>query len=264
MRLAVAGGTGVVGRYVVDEAVRRGHEVVVLSRHRPAEPERPGVHWSRADVVSGDGVREALAGVDAVVDCTNAATMNADVASAFFRDATRHLTTVGAEQGVRHHVVLSIVGIDDVPTGYYRGKLAHEQTALAGPVPATVLRATQFHEFPGQILARTRRGPLALMPRMRVATVAAAEVGRALVELAEQPARGRAPDLGGPEEGDLADLARRYVRALGERVLVLPVRMPGAAGRAVRAGALVPKDGARGRLTFDAWLADEARRRRNT
>src|SRR5215210_4752095 len=142
MRIAVAGGTGVVGAYVVEALGRRGHEPVVLARSR-------GV-----DVVSGDGVATALRDVEAVVDVTNRVTLNRRKARDFFSTTTRRLLEAERSAGVRHHVVLSIVGVDRVDTGYYAAKLAQEELVRGDAVPFTILRATQFHEFPGQLLRR--------------------------------------------------------------------------------------------------------------
>ena len=236
MRIAVAGGTGVVGRHVVEVARGRGHDVVVLARSE-------GV-----DLTTGAGLAERLAGIDSVVDVTSVATQKRAAAEAFFGSVTRNLQAAGAA----HVVALSIVGIDDVDTGYYAGKRLQERLLAEGDVPWTVLRATQFHEFAQQALGFARIGPLSLVPRMRSQTIAAREVAEMLVDLAERGPSGRVPDLAGPQVHDLVDLARRV--ADGRRVV--PVRVPGAAGRAMRSGALLPKgDGPRGTVTFDAWLA---------
>jgi len=166
MRIAVAGGTGTVGRYVVQAAEQSGHHVVVLSR-------RAGI-----DLQNGEGLAAALEGIEVVVDATNAGTTNQAKATAFFCEVSRRLQTVATAQGVTRLVTLSIVGADRVPGfGYYQAKLAHEAAALEGPLPATIVRATQFHEFPAQIFGRTRMGPVAMVPRMRVQPIAARTVG---------------------------------------------------------------------------------------
>jgi len=249
MRVAVAGGTGLVGRYVVEELVAAGREPVVLSRSR-------GV-----DLVAGSaGLDAALDGVDAVVDVSNVTTTSARKSVAFFDAVGRNLLDAGERAGVRHHVVLSIVGIDRVGLGYYRGKLRQEDVVRGGPVPWTVLRATQFHEFAEQTLDRVP-GPFAVVPRMRTQPIAAREVARQLVTLATGPAQGMAPDLAGPRVEQLVDMVRRLLRARGERRLVVPVRMPGAVGAAMTGDGQLPVadaadvPGARGGQTFDEWLA---------
>ncbi len=244
MRVAVAGGTGLVGRHVVAALTGAGHDPVVLTRSR-------GV-----DLTSGAGLAESLHGVDAVVDVSNVITASRRVSVAFFTSSTRTLLAAGRRAGVAHHVALSIVGVDRVRVGYYAGKVAQEELVLAGPVPATVLRATQFHEFTGRVLARVR-GPLAVVPRMRIQPVAAREVADALAELAVSESAGRRVDLAGPAERELVELARRLLQARRARRRVLAVRLPGAAGRGMAGGALLPAGpGPRGRQSFEEWLAD--------
>ena len=159
--------------------------------------------------------------------------------------------------GVGHHVALSIVGVDRVGLGYYLGKREQERLVAAGPVPWTILRATQFHEFAEQVLGFITVGSLSLVPRMLSQPVAAAEVAEALVDLAAGPAVGRAPELAGPEKLQMVELARRVNRTRGLGRRVLSARVPGAAGRAMRKGALTPvADGPRGTQTFGRWLGD--------
>ncbi|WP_033281293.1 SDR family oxidoreductase [Streptomyces sp. NRRL F-525] len=244
MKVAVAGGTGLVGRYVVEELAAAGHEPVVLSRSR-------GV-----DLVSGGaGLDAALDGVDTVVDVSNVTTTSARKAVAFFDAVGRNLLDAGERAGVRHHVVLSIVGIDRVGLGYYQGKLRQEDVVRGGPVPWTVLRATQFHEFAEQTLGRVP-GPLAVVPRMRTQPIAAREVAQHLVRLVGGSAQGMAPDLAGPRVEQLVDMVRQLMRARGERRVVVPVRMPGAVGAAMTGDGQLPLDdsGSRGAETFDEWL----------
>ncbi len=243
MRVVVAGGTGLVGRLVVAAVQRAGHEALALSR------------GSGVDLVTGAGVHGALASDDVVIDVSNTTTMRRAAATAFFEAATRTLLDAGRRAGVRHHVALSIVGVDRVGLGYYQGKVRQERLLLAADAPVSVLRATQFHEFVGQALARFG-GPVVPLPRMRTQPVAAREVADALVELALGEPCGMAPELAGPQTLELAPLARKLLRARGAKRAVVSFRMPGAAGRAMAAGALLPTgDGPRGRQTFDEWLS---------
>ncbi len=254
MRLAVAGGTGVVGKFVVEAAAEAGHEVVSLSR-------RTGV-----DVRTGEGLAEALRGVEVIVDTTNAGTTNRDKATAFFTEVTRNLGVVGAGEGVARLVILSIVGLERVPGyGYYEAKLAHEKAAMSGLLPATIVRATQFHEFPAQVLSWTRHGPFAVVPRSRIQPVAARAVGRVLLDVAVAPAGGSGAGAGsgpgnrvevaGPEEADLVSLARAVVRHRGERLWVVPIRVPGPAGKAMREGGQLPTSDVRTvGPTFSEWI----------
>ncbi|WP_329034625.1 NAD(P)H-binding protein [Streptomyces sp. NBC_00178] len=242
MRVAVAGGTGLVGRLVVGELTAAGHEPVVLSRAR-------GV-----DLVRGTGLDGALSGVDVVVDVSNVTTLSRRRAVGFFDSAGHRLLDAAAGAGVRHHVALSIVGVDRVAHGYYAGKLRQEEIVAEGRVPWTVLRATQFHEFVGQTLQQMPRR-LAVVPRMTTRPVAAREVARHLVELALAPPRGMAPELAGPRVEQLVDLVRRLLAARQERRLVVPLWLPGAAGAAMRGDGQLPLgQGPRGSETFDEWL----------
>ena len=244
MRVAVAGGTGVVGRHVVALLRERGHEPVVLARSR-------GV-----DLLAGVGLQQAMTGVEAAVDVSNVTTTSRRRSVGFFTGSTGRLLDAGRRAGVRHHVALSIVGVERVDLGYYAGKRAQEQLVLEGPVPGSVLRAAQFHEFAGQLLNRVR-GPVAVIPRMPVQPVAAREVAQALVDLAAAPPVGIAPELAGPQELELVELARRVQHARSSRRPVLGVRLPGRGGRAVARGALLPTGpGPRGQQTFDQWLDD--------
>ena len=243
MRVAVAGGTGHVGRHVAAVLTERGHQPVVLSR------------GTGVDLTTGAGLDGALSGAEAVIDVSNVLTTRRRRSVDFFGRATRHLLDAGRRAGIRHHVALSIVGVDLVDFGYYEGKRRQEELVLGGPVDATVLRATQFHEFAQQLVDRSR-GPVVVVPRMLSQPVAAREAAETLVGLALGPAVGRAPDLAGPEQLAMVDMVRRLVRARGSRRVVLPLTVPGQPGRAMAGGALVPATpGPRGRQPYAEWLA---------
>jgi uncharacterized protein YbjT (DUF2867 family) len=245
MRIAVAGGTGAVGRFVVEAVEASGHRPEVISRS------------GGVDLTTGRGLADALAGVERVIDVSNVVTTGRRKAVAFFEAATGNLLRAGRDAGVRHHVVLSIVGVDRVDWGYYEGKRRQEALVQDGPLPYTVLRATQFHEFAAQMLARG--GPFVIAPAMRSQPVAAKEVAAALVRAALADPAGLAPELAGPEERDMAAMVRQLQRARGGHRPVLPLRLPGAAGRAMAGGALLPTaPGPRGEQTFDEWVAESA------
>lgn len=231
------------GRHVVRAVRDAGHEPVVLARAH-------GV-----DLVTTEGLARALTGVDAVVDVANITTLSRRRATRFFGAVSSNLARLGRDAGVRHVVTLSIVGVDRVGLGYYQAKLLQEKVALGGLVGATVQRATQFHEFVDQTLARVP-GPLALLPRMRTLPVAAADVAARLVTLAAGEPQGMVEDLAGPEVHELVDLARAVSAARGLRRPVIPVRVAGATGRALATGGLLPtRPGPRGSLGFTEWLA---------
>lgn len=246
MRIAVAGGTGWVGRLVVSALEEAGHQPQVISRSR-------GV-----DLTTGSGLDRALDGVERVIDTSNIVSTTRSRSVAFFESASSHLLRAEQVAGVNHHVVLSIVGIDRVDYGYYFGKRAQEAVVREGEVPFSVLRATQFHEFAAQMLARG--GPVVIAPRMRCRPVAAEEVAQALVEMALGEPQGLAPDLAGPEELDMVTMVRELHKARGGRRPVLAVKMPGKAGRAMTGGALLPSGpGPRGKITFAEWVSASGR-----
>ncbi|KAA9111532.1 SDR family oxidoreductase [Microbacterium rhizomatis] len=243
MRIAVAGGTGTVGTHVGEAAHARGHEVITLAR-------AAGV-----DLRSVSGLTDRLAGVDVVIDVLSVPTISADESTQFFTTTSRALLDAGAAAGVRHHLVLSIVGIDRAPEAYYAGKFAQERLVEAGPTPWTILRATQFHEFAAQMYGRAKVGPFHLAPKMRTRPVAASEVAAHLIDLAATGASGRARELAGPREEDLPRMIRAYARARGSRAWIPSVALPGASGRAQRDGSLLPAGKPLlGRQTFDEWL----------
>jgi uncharacterized protein YbjT (DUF2867 family) len=216
-----------------------GHEPVVLARSH-------GV-----DLVSGTGLD--LTGVDVVIDVTNVVTRKRAASEAFFSAVMTNLLEAEKAAGTRHHVALSIVGCDRVDLGYYYGKRLQEDLVLAGAVPWTILRTTQFHEFAGQLLAGMR-GPVVVLPKMRIAPVAAAEVADRMVELALEEPQGRV-ELSGPLEEQLIDVARRLLGKQGSHRKIVPVRLPGKVGGQLLAGGLLPTEpGPRGTQTFGAWL----------
>ena len=247
MKIAVAGGTGVAGRWTVEAVRADGHEAVLIARS------------AGADLVTGAGVDVALAGVDAVIDATNVASSGRRASSQFFEATARTLMRTAAVAGVRHIVALSIIGIDRVPYGYYQGKLRQEQVLAESPVPVSILRAAQFHEFPGQYLA-TMRGPVVIVPRWRAQPVAAREVGAALARIAAGDPVAMS-ELAGPQEEIMAAMIRQVVRARGDRRLVVSARLPGAAGKAMAAGGGLPDGpGLRGTQTFADWLTEQRAR----
>jgi uncharacterized protein YbjT (DUF2867 family) len=238
MRVAVAGGTGMIGRLVVRELAGAGHEPVVLARSR-------GV-----DLTTGEGLVPALAGCAEIVDVSNVVTLRKKRAIDFFGRVARHLA--GAD--VRHVITLSIVGIDDIGLGYYLGKREQERVVREGPAPWTILRATQFQEFPEPLIDGAR-GPFVPVPRQLSQPVAAIDVARALAARVGQAPAGYLPPLAGPERLRMVDMARQLVQARGERRIVVPVRLPGAVGKAMAEGGLLPPAGhVEGTRTFAEYL----------
>lgn len=250
MRIAVAGGTGTVGRYAVQTAHARGHEVVLLTR------------GNGVDVLRGSGLEQALVDVDVVIDTLNSTTLSTKQAVEFFETASRQLLAAEKRSGVGHHIALSIVGIDNIDSSYYAGKLAQERLVEASDLPHTIVRTGQFHEFAEQVVRQTTFGPVTLVPRTLTRPVAAREVGARLIDLAEAAPAGRARDLLGPRDESLADMVRRMFAHDGRRRAVLEMRLPGAYGRGLASGEL-RGGGAKDTTTttFEQWLHTDHQQR---
>jgi len=248
MEIAVAGGTGTAGSEVVRIAQQRGHRVRVLTR------------GNGVDVRSGAGLDEALAATDVVIDALSTSTRNARAAADFFTETSSHLLASGRRAGVGHHIALSIVGVDRAPYGYYAGKLAQEQTVLSGGVPWTIQRATQFHDFAAQTYRGASFGPLHLALRMRTQPVSVVEVAIRLVDHAEAGPAEHARDLAGPQEEQLVDMMRSWAAHTGRAGWMPAFSLPGAFGRAIRDGSILPgADADLGTVTFADWLAAQPR-----
>jgi len=247
MKIAIVGGTGTLGRHVTAELRDRGHEVRALSRHAPDY---------RADLTTGAGLDAALSGCEVVVDASN---NSSRTAAGTLVEGTRRLLAAGHQAGVTHHVCVSIVGCDRVPLGYYRVKTEQEDVVARGPVPWTIVRATQFHEFVAAMLGAAARYRVVPVPRGVLQPVAVTEVARAVADAAVGgPRRGRV-EIAGPEVAGIRDLAMTWRRATGQRALLVPVPVPGKVGRALRDGALTTdRPDTRGEQTFAAW-AEAAR-----
>jgi uncharacterized protein YbjT (DUF2867 family) len=249
MRVAVVGGTGLVGRHLVHALRASGHEAVVVARS------------TGVDVMTGEGLAEALTDADSVVDVLNMPATEPDEARALFGAATTQLLVAEGQVGIAHHVLLSILGLDRVEgTAHYAGKRLQEELARAAPVPATILRAAPFHEFAEQVVGWTRQDDVARVPPLLLQPVAASDVADVLAELATgEPQRGRI-DLAGPEPQDLVDMARRALAVRGEEIRLIPT-WRGAFGVEMAGEVLLPGPDARlAPTTFDDWL--DARRSR--
>ena len=211
-KIAVTGATGRLGRPLVEILEGQGHEVVPIARSK-------GV-----DVITGEGLAEALDGVDAIVDAATGPSPDEQEATAFFTTSARNLHTAGAEAGVKRNVLVSIIGIDKFTTGYNVAKLAQERAALAGPIPTRIVRAAQFHEFVEQLLDWGRQGDVAYVPTMRTQVIAARSVAEVLAELAtlpeSAPATGPTLEIAGPRAERLVELARMLVAHRGKSLRV--------------------------------------------
>ena len=245
MRIAIAGGTGLLGGHVASELRSRGHEVRVLSRRSPEYP---------ADLTTGEGLERALRGCDAVVDATNAAKQ----AARTLVDGSRRLLAAEEAAGVGHHVGVSIVGCELLALGYFQVKARQERVIEQGPVPWSLVRATQFHELVAATFASADRWRVLPVPHAALQTVASAEVARVVADCAEGAPRLGRVQVAGPEVTDARDLARTWRSVTGRRGLLIPVPLPGKLGRALRAGALTAgRPDVLGTAAFGDWLRAE-------
>ncbi len=252
MRVLVTGGTGRLARRLFARSDVGAFSWRILSR-RPA-PAGDRRDWVVGDLTTGSGLASALSGVDAVLHlASDPATRGVDSTSA------RHLTAAATAAGVRHLFFLSIVGIDGIPYAYYQEKLDAERTIASGATPWTILRATQFHSFVDWQFDRAAKAPLVLpLPRgFQIQSVDDDEVaGRMAGALRGGPA-GRLPDFAGPEILSVWAAAGQWKRARGLRKPTVLVPLPGHTAAAFRAGRNTSSTAERGRVTWQAWLAQK-------
>ena len=246
-RIAVAGATGRVGRHVVDVLEAGGHDVVAMSRS------------TGVDVVTGDGLADALEGVECIVDAATGPSPDQEAATAFFTAAARNLHEAGEKAGVRRIVVVSIIGVDRFTGGYSAAKIAHERAHISGPIPTRVLRAAQFHEFVEQLVEWGRQGEVSYLPTMRTQLVAARSVAEVLADLATGPDRHAMVEVAGPREENLVDMAALLAGRRGDPVKIEGVSDPADPDRELNVnGATLPGPGAiLAGPTFQEWLDSE-------
>jgi uncharacterized protein YbjT (DUF2867 family) len=243
MRIAIVGGTGLTGRHTAAAAQRAGNVVVIVARS------------TGADLMTGTGVIQALQGVEAVIDVTNAPVADVESARLAFGTMTRNLLNAEQRAGVRHHVLLSIVSINRLPhVPHYAGKLAQEALVEEGRVPFTIVRATQFHEFGEQMVQWNRQGDSAVIPPLLLQPVAASDVGDVLAETATRAPLNQSFELAGPDRLELVEMARRTMAARRQPVEV-KAGWSGGFDQTAAGEAFLPGPNARiAPTSFDAWL----------
>lgn len=251
MRVAVIGGTGLVGRHTVDALRANGHEPVAVSR-------RSGV-----DVTTGKGLDAALDGVEGVVDVTNTTATERSAAEGFFAAATENLLAAEQRAGVGHHVLLSIVGIEHVEgNAHYAGKRIQQAMVSDGAIPWTILAATQFFDFGAMVAGWTRDGDRSIVPPLLMRPVAVTDVAEALAEVAVGKPLGRLIEIAGPDTHDLVDMARRTLTAQGDPVRLVASWRGSPLGVEMAGEVLLPGDDARiASTTFEVWLESQRQSR---
>jgi uncharacterized protein YbjT (DUF2867 family) len=244
MRIAVAGATGNIGGRTISALESNGHQTIRISRSL-------GV-----DLTTGEGLDAALDGVDAVVDTISTELTDRDEAVAFFGSTTRNLLAAEQRARVAHHVLLSIVGIDRVEgNAHYAGKREQERLVAEGPVPWTIVPATQFHDFAATVCSWTERDGIATIAPLLVQPIAPSDIAGILAEIATAEPQSRHADVAGPETQDLVDMARRTNEVRGRIVKLVPT-WSGIFDTSMAGNVLLPGENARiAPTTFDDWLA---------
>jgi uncharacterized protein YbjT (DUF2867 family) len=256
--ILVTGGTGTLGRLVVPLLQDAGRNVRVLSRR--SHQSEDGIAFMMGDLITGEGIDAAVEGSEIIVHL--AGSNKGD------EETTQRLVEAASRAGARHLVYISVVGADRVPVvsrvdramfGYFASKRAAEQVVAESGLPWTTLRATQFHDLMLTVAQQMARLPVIPVPAgFRFQPVDAGEVAAQLVELALGKPAGLVPDMAGPRVYEAAELIREYLQAGGMHRPIVPLRLPGKAARAVRAGANLAPDRAVGRRTWEEFLAQRA------
>lgn len=249
MRIVVVGGTGQVGSKLVETLVAGGHEAV-------AAAPSTGV-----DSLTGEGLAEALAGAAAVVDVSNSPSTDDDAAMEFFRRSTTHLLEAEADARVAHHVVLSVVGTERLApqSGYSRAKSTQEELVATGPIPYTIVRATQFFEFLRTIADSATVDATVRLPAVLIRPMAAVDVARALAVATLGEPRNGIAEIGGPREFLLPELIRTALTARGDARQVIADPAATYLGLEVDERTLLPGEGAVAYdVRFEDWIIETA------
>ena len=243
MKIVVIGGTGLIGSKTVAILRQRGHEVVA------------GAPESGVNTITGEGLKEVLAGAEVVVDLANSPSFEDKAVLEFFETSERHLLPAEAEAGVRHHVALSIVAIDRTDNGYFRAKVAQEKMIQASGVPYTIIRATQFMEFLRGIANSSAAGNVVRLPPILFQPIAADDVAAIVAETALAPPRNGVLEIAGPARAPFNEIVARYLKAVGDPREVVTDPDARYWGGRVEERSLVPLGEARlGRIGLDEWL----------
>jgi uncharacterized protein YbjT (DUF2867 family) len=244
MKIVVIGGTGLIGSKTVAILRQGGHEVVAASPK------------SGINSITGEGLKEAMADAQVVIDLANSPSFEDKAVLEFFATSGRNLLAAEAAAGVRHHVALSIVGTDRTPdNGYFRAKVAQEKLIEASGIPYTIIRATQFLEFLGTIAATSADGNTIRLSPGLFQPIAADDVAAIVADVALAAPRSGIVEIAGPERAPFNEIIARYLKAVGDPREVVSDPEARYWGGRVEERSLVPLGEARlGRIGFDEWL----------
>jgi uncharacterized protein YbjT (DUF2867 family) len=244
MKIVVIGGTGLIGSKVVEKLKQKGHEAIAAAPN------------TGVNTITGEGLKEAMAGAQVVIDLANSPSFEDKAVLQFFETSGRNLLAAEAAAGVRHHVALSIVGTDRTPdNGYFRAKVAQEKLIETSGIPYTIIRSTQFLEFLGGIAASSTDGNIVRLSPGLCQPIAADDVAAIVADVALTAPRNGIIEIAGPERAPFNEIVARYLKAVGDPREV--VRDPEARywGGRVEERSLVPLGEARlGRIGFNEWL----------
>ncbi|MGH7398002.1 MAG: SDR family oxidoreductase [Candidatus Rokuibacteriota bacterium] len=244
MKIVVIGGTGLIGSKTVAILRQAGHEVVAASPN------------TGVNTITGEGLKEAMAGTQVVIDLANSPSFEDKVVLAFFETSGRNLLAAESAAGVRHHAALSIVGTDRTPdNGYFRAKVAQEKLIEASGIPYTIIRSTQFMEFLGSIAASGTDGGMVRISPGLFQPIAADDVAAIIADVAVAAPRHGIVEIAGPDRAPFSDIVARYLKALGDPRAVMSDPEARYFGGRVEERSLVPLGEARlGRIGLDEWL----------
>src|SRR5256886_400783 len=244
MKIVVIGGTGLIGSKSVAILRRGGHEVIA------AAPK------SGVNTITGEGLKEAMASTQVVIDLANSPSFEDRAVLEFFETSGRNLLAAEAVAGVRHHVAVSIVGTDRTPdNGYFRAKVAQEKLIEKSSIPYTIVRATQFMEFLGGIAASSADGSTVRLSPGLFQPIAADDVAAIVADVALAAPRSGIVEIAGPERAPLSEIVARYLKALGDARTVVSDPEARYFGGRVEERSLVPLSEARlGRIGLDEWI----------
>jgi uncharacterized protein YbjT (DUF2867 family) len=243
MKIVVIGGTGLIGSKTVAILRQGGHEVVA------------GSPQSGINTITGEGLNEAMAGTQVVIDLANSPSFEDKAVLEFFETSGRNLLAAEAAANVRHHVALSIVAIDRTDNGYFRAKVAQEKLVKASGVPYTIVRSTQFMEFFRGIADSSAEGNKVRLPAILFQPIASDDVAASVADVALAPPRNGIVEIAGPERAPFNEIVARYLKAVGDPREVVSDPEAGYWGGRVEEHSLVPLGEARlGRIGLDEWL----------
>jgi uncharacterized protein YbjT (DUF2867 family) len=243
MKIVVIGGTGLIGSKTVAILRQGGHEVVAASPN------------TGVNTITGEGVKEAVAGAQVVIDLANSPSFEDKAVVEFFETAGRNLLPAEAAAGVGHHVALSIVAVDRTDNGYFRAKLAQEKLIEASGIPYTIIRATQFMEFLRGIADSSADGNRVRLPPVLFQPIAADDIAPIVAEVALAAPRGGIVEIAGPERAPFNEIVARYLKAVGDPREVVRDPEAGYFGGRVEERSLVPLGEARlGHIGLDEWV----------